>query len=117
MVEDTPDEPFLGIKVVSNNAKESIKFVETDSPAQIAGIDAGDELLAIDGIKVTGKELNQRLKNYQPQDTIEITVFHQDELRTYNVTLAEPRANKYQVIEIENPTKEQKDNFRKFLGV
>ncbi len=117
LVEYTASEPFLGIKVVSNNAKESIKFVEYDSPAQIAGIDAGDELLAIDGIKVTGKELNERLKDYQPQDTIEITVFHQDELRTYSVTLAEPRANKYEVVSVEKPSAAQKQNFIQFLQV
>ncbi len=112
---DTTEEPFLGIKVVSNNAKESIKFVESDSPAQIAGIDAGDELLAIDGIKVTGKQLSERLKDYQPRDTVEITVFHQDELRNYSVTLDEPRANKYEVVPVENPSAVQKENFTKFL--
>lgn len=115
LVADTPPEPFLGIKVTSENQQESIKFVEVDSPAQIAGIDAGDVLLAIDGIKVTANQLSERLKDYQPQDTIEVTVFHQDELRTYSVTLSEPRANKYQVVEIENPDSIQKDNFTQFL--
>ncbi|MEB3216544.1 MAG: M61 family metallopeptidase [Nostocales cyanobacterium 94392] len=117
LVSYTPDEPFLGIKVTSDNARESIKFVEVDSPAQIAGIDAGDELLAIDGMKVTGNNLNERLKEYQPQDTIEITVFHQDELRNYQVTLAEPRANKYEVVPIENASVAQTDKFNQFLGV
>ncbi len=117
LVEDAVEEPFLGIKVVSNNAKESVKFVESDSPAQIAGIDAGDELLAIDGIKVTGNQLSERLKDYQPQDNIEITVFHQDELRNYSVTLAEPRANKYEVVPVEKPSAAQKENFNGFLGV
>ncbi|MBF2016572.1 MAG: M61 family metallopeptidase [Rivularia sp. T60_A2020_040] len=117
LVADTTDEPFLGIKVTSENARESIKFVETDSPAQIAGIDAGDELLAIDGIKITATQLNERLKDYQPQDTIEITVFHQDELRNYQVTLAEPRANKYEVVPVKNPSVAQKEKFNQFLGL
>ena len=117
LVADTPEEPFLGIKVTSNNGKELIKFVEVDSPAQIAGIDAEDELLAIDGIKVTANQLNERLRNYQPEDTIEITVFHQDELRNYSVTLAEPHPYKYDVVPVEKPSAAQKDNFSKFLGV
>ncbi|MGF1675044.1 MAG: M61 family metallopeptidase [Rivularia sp. (in: cyanobacteria)] len=117
LIADTPDEPFLGIKVTSENARESIKFVEADSPAQIAGIDAGDELLAIDGIKITANQLSERLKEYQPQDTIEITVFHQDELRNYQVILAEPRANKYEIVAIENPSVAQKEKFNQFLGV
>ncbi|BAY80564.1 peptidase M61 domain-containing protein [Calothrix parasitica NIES-267] len=117
LAEDKSSEPFLGIKVVSNSGKESIKFVEYASPAQIAGIDAGDELLAIDGIKVTANQLSERLKDYQPQDTIEITVFHQDELRNYRVTLDEPRASRYEVITVKNPSVAQKENFANFLGV
>ncbi|MEM6403260.1 MAG: M61 family metallopeptidase [Cyanobacteria bacterium P01_D01_bin.116] len=117
LVADKTDEPFLGIKVVSNNGKESVKFVEYNSPAQIAGIDAGDELLAIDGIKVTGKQLSERLKDYQPQDTIEITVFHQDELRNFSATLGESRASKYEVVLVKNPSATQKENFANFLGV
>ncbi|MEA5595158.1 M61 family metallopeptidase [Rivularia sp. UHCC 0363] len=117
LIADKTNEPFLGIKVTSENARESIKFVETDSPAQIAGIDAGDELLAIDGIKITANKLSERLKDYQPEDTIEITVFHQDELRNYRVTLAEPRANKYEVVPVKKPNAAQKEKFTKFLGV
>lgn len=117
LVVDKISEPFLGIKVVSNNGKESIKFVESNSPAQIAGIDAGDELLAIDGIKVTANQLSERLKDYQPQDTIEVTVFHQDELRNYSVTLDEPRATKYEVVPVKKPSAAQKENFANFLGV
>lgn len=117
LVVDKISEPFLGIKVVSNNGKESIKFVEYNSPAQIAGIDAGDELLAIDGIKVTANQLSERLKDYQPQDTIEVTVFHQDELRNYSVTLDEPRATKYEVVPVKKPSAAQKENFANFLGV
>ncbi|MCJ8282875.1 MAG: PDZ domain-containing protein, partial [Rivularia sp. ALOHA_DT_140] len=117
LVIDKISEPFLGIKVVSSNGKETIKFVESDSPAQIAGIDAGDELLAIDGIRVTANQLSERLKDYQPEDKIEVTVFHQDELCNYQVILEEPRATKYEVVPVDNPSTVQKDNFTKFLGV
>jgi len=41
--------------------------------------------LAIDDIPATA-QLSDRLKDYQPGDTIQLTVFHQDELRTYPVT-------------------------------
>lgn len=57
------------------------------------------------------------MKDYQPQDTIEITVFHQDELRNYQVTLAEYRANKYEVVPVKNPSVAQKEKFNQFLGL
>ncbi len=117
LVAENEEEPYLGVKTSAENGKEIIKFVEVSSPAQVAGIDAGDELLAIDKIKVTVSGLSDRLKDYQPNDTIQITVFHQDELRTYSVTLASPRSSRYQVKPVANPSIIQQENLTGWLGV
>ncbi len=109
------EEPFLGVKVNTESGREIIKFVEFGTPAQIAGIDPGDELLAIDGIRVTANGLSDRLKDYHPNDTIQITVFHQDELRNYDVILNTPNPSKYQVKSVENPNQSQKNNFALWL--
>ena len=109
--------PHLGVKAQTENGRELIKFVEVGSPSQQAGIDAGDELLAIDGIRVTAQQLSDRLKDYQPSDTIQVTVFHQDELRNYPVTLAAPRPSRYQLISLEQVSTTQKQNFEGWLGV
>jgi predicted metalloprotease with PDZ domain len=117
VVADREEEPYFGLKLNTENGREIVKFVEFGSPAQLAGIDAGDELLAIAGIRVTSHQLSDRLKDYQPNDTIQVTVFHQDELRTCSVTLAAPRPSKYQVIPVNNPDSAQKENFAGWLGV
>lgn len=109
--------PYLGVTVKSENGRELIKTVIIDSPAQQAGVDAGDELLAIDGIRVTADQLNERLQDYQPYDTLELTVFHQDELRTLSVTLTEPQPNRYQLLPVNQPTQAQQDLFAGWLGV
>jgi predicted metalloprotease with PDZ domain len=107
--------PYLGIRVQAENGKEKIKFVEADSPAELAGIEAEDELLAIDGMRVTAEQLNERLKDYQANDIIKITVFHQDELRTLSVQLTSPQPSRYEVVQIENPSETQKQNFSAWL--
>ncbi|ARV62829.1 peptidase M61 [Nostocales cyanobacterium HT-58-2] len=114
--EKEEEEPYLGIRVNTENGKEIIKFVAAGSPAQLAGIDPGDELLAIDGLRVGTNGLGDRLKDYQPQDIIQVTIFHQDELRTLPVTLASPLSGKYQLKAVENPSPTQKENFAGWLG-
>ncbi|MCL1470985.1 M61 family metallopeptidase [Argonema antarcticum] len=116
---DSEDEqpPQMGLTAKSQNGKEVISFVEIGSPAQVGGVDAGDELLAIDGLRVTAEHLSDRLKDYKPGDTIQVTVFHQDELRTLPVTLAAPRPNAYKIVAVENPSPTQKQNFAGWLGV
>ncbi|RCJ19353.1 peptidase M61 [Nostoc sp. ATCC 43529] len=117
LVAEQQEEPYLGVRINTENGREIIKFVEAGSPAQAGGIDAGDELLAIDGIKVTANSLSDRLKDYQPNDKIEVALFHQDELRTYSITLGSPNPTKYQVKPVDSPDSRQQQNFAAWLGV
>lgn len=109
--------PCLGVRATTENGRESIKFVEAGTPAQLAGIDAGDELLAIDGMRVTAQNLSDRLRDYHPGDSIQVTVFHQEELRTYSVTLAAPRPSRYQLTLVDRLSPTQKQNYEGWLGV
>ncbi|MGF1588833.1 MAG: M61 family metallopeptidase [Pleurocapsa sp.] len=110
------DAPFLGIKVQSENNREVIQFVAAESPAALGGIDVLDELLAIDGIKVDAKSLNERLKDYQVKDTIEVTVFHQDELKNLPVVLAQSQSNRYELAVKDNLSQVQQQNLTGWLG-
>ena len=114
---ETSQIPRIGWTLGTENGREMVKFVEAGSPAQLAGIDAGDELLAIAGFRVNAEQANERLKDYQPGDAIEVTVFHQDELRTCHVTPAAPRPTRYSIVPVEQPTAIQKQNFTGWLGV
>jgi predicted metalloprotease with PDZ domain len=100
--------PYLGMKVVADNGKAMIQFVEANSPASLVGVDPGDELLAIDGLKVTAEHLNERLQDYQAGDKIKVAVFHQEELQIHQIQLAEPRSIRYQVNRIQSPSERQK---------
>ncbi|MGL6339465.1 MAG: PDZ domain-containing protein, partial [Waterburya sp.] len=110
------DIPYMGIKVQSENNQEVIKFVAAESPAEKGGIDANDQLLAIDGIRVDAQSLNERLKDYQVNDTIQVTVFHQDELKTLTVTLSHPQSSRYEVVIKENLSELQRQNLVGWLG-
>ncbi|MDJ0717438.1 MAG: M61 family metallopeptidase [Prochloraceae cyanobacterium] len=114
----TEDEPVpdTGMKVTAENGKETIKFVRSGSPAAIAGIDAGDELLAINNRRVSAEKLSDRLKDYQAGDIILVSVFHQNELRSVEVKLAEAQPSRYEIVKVENPTETQKQNLAGWLG-
>ncbi|AFZ35899.1 peptidase M61 domain protein [Stanieria cyanosphaera PCC 7437] len=115
IVEEEPV-PYLGIKVQAENSKEVIKFVEANSPAATAGIDADHELLALNGIRATSQSLNERLKDYQVGDIIQVTVFAQDELKTLSITLAQPQPTRYEIVRMENISEVQQQNLSGWLG-
>jgi predicted metalloprotease with PDZ domain len=113
--EDNPI-PHTGMRVQLENGKDMIKFVATNSPAQVAGISPDDELLALNGIRVTAEQLPERLKDYQANDMIELSLFHQDVLKTVQLQLAISQPSRYEVVRIPNPSDRQVQNIVGWLG-
>lgn len=58
------------------------------SPAASAGIEAGDEIISIDGVEVdTYESIVARISRHAPGDTMQVTFLHAGEPRTVTVTL------------------------------
>ncbi len=83
-VSDAPVQVSLGATVSGN--PPTVRYARLDSAAWQAGVNAGDELLAIDGRRISGG-LNTLLRRYKPGDTIELTLFRDGLLETLHVTL------------------------------
>jgi len=108
--------PYLGLTVKTENGREIVKFVEMGSPAAMAGVDPDDELLAIDGLRIKAEQLGDRLKDYPPNAQVNLTFFHQDELKNCTITLTEPCASAYQLVAIHQQTIQQRENLEGWLG-
>ncbi len=55
--------------------------------AQAAGLSAGDVVVAVDGLKVGAKNLDQRLARYKPGNVATLHAFRRDELLEIEVEL------------------------------
>jgi predicted metalloprotease with PDZ domain len=108
--------PYFGCRLQSENGREVIKFVEANSPAALAGIDAGNELLAIDGIRIAAEQLVDRLKDYRVNDIIQVTVFDRDELKTRSVVLEQPQPTRYEIVKMESISETQQQNLDGWLS-
>jgi predicted metalloprotease with PDZ domain len=114
---NTNNIPSLGIIVKSEHGREMIKSVASNSPAQLAGVDPGDELLAIDEFKISADQLTDRLKSYQVGQQIELTIFHADRLITVPIILAPSQPDRYQLYQIEHPTDLQCQLFKAWVNL
>ncbi|HEU0053235.1 MAG TPA: PDZ domain-containing protein, partial [Longimicrobium sp.] len=63
-------------------SKAVVGNVLADTPAWRAGVNAGDELVALDGLRVGFDTLTMRLMEKKPGDRVALTVFRRDELLT-----------------------------------
>ncbi|MGY6530175.1 MAG: M61 family metallopeptidase [Cyanobacterium sp.] len=107
--------PYLGVLVQKEGATEKISFVDANSPAGAVGIEAGDEFLAMDGFRVGADTLGDRLRDYQEGDEVEVTIFHQDELKNLRVKLAKPKVVSYQLKVMDKLSDSQRTLFANFF--
>lgn len=85
--EDTSEAPVqvsLGVSVRGN--PPVVRFAELDGAAWRAGVNAGDELLALGGERI-GSGMDALLRRYAPGDEIEIALFRDGALKTLPLTL------------------------------
>ena len=61
----------------------------TGSPAARAGLTFNDDLVAVDGARVSNATFAKRIGDRQPGDRARVTYFRRDELRTATLTLVE----------------------------
>ena len=91
-----PDEApatWLGANLVAAAGKSVFGLVHTGSPAEQAGIAPGDEALALDELRLTAANIEDRLRNYHVGDKVTVSIFRDHELLRLSVRLGEPPAD------------------------
>jgi len=89
--------------------------VTAGSPAYSAGLDLGDEILALDGLRVRTSDLNDRIAERKSGDKVTLTVFHNDHLKEVRVTLGASPVPAYKLTKIPAPTPLQKSIYESWL--
>ncbi|HEV3030787.1 MAG TPA: PDZ domain-containing protein, partial [Polyangia bacterium] len=69
--------------------RTTVRNVVPDSPAWRAGLTFNDELVAVDGARVTAATFAKRIGDRRPGDETRLTYFRREELREATLTLAE----------------------------
>ena len=93
-----------------------IKTVPADTAAYEQGLNAGDQVVAVDGYRATLAFLNERLSDKRPGETLALTVFRGDELRTLDVKVGARAAATYRIVPAANATEQQKRNYQSWLA-
>jgi predicted metalloprotease with PDZ domain len=77
----------LGIRLTSDAAGAKLTHVLDAGAAQAAGLSAGDVIVAIDGLKISERNLDKRLADRNPGDVITLHAFRGDELLQFKAEL------------------------------
>jgi predicted metalloprotease with PDZ domain len=84
-VKDEPARPNLGIRLKPGVAEPVVGVVLSDSPAQRAGLAAGDTLIALDGVRIQRDKLGDLLAGVPAGEDVVLHAFRRDELMQLRV--------------------------------
>lgn len=81
----------LGIRVKADGAVTRLGSVLEGGTAREAGLSAGDELVSLNGLRVTATNLETLLARCKPGEVLELLAFRRDELMRFAPVLEAPR--------------------------
>ena len=87
---DAAPPPWLGTKLVDRAGVSKFSVVHSGSPAEKAGIAAGDIAVALDNLRLHAGTLDLRLREHHVGDTVTISVFRDEHLLRFPVRLGAP---------------------------
>jgi predicted metalloprotease with PDZ domain len=79
--------PALGVRTVRDGTDCKVANVYEGGAAHQAGVSADDVLVAIDGLRVSGTNLDGVLSRYRVGDAVALHIFRRDELLLLQLTL------------------------------
>ncbi len=106
--------PFLGITLEPGRCV--VKQVLRHSPAWWVGIDPGDELIAVSGRRVRPEHWPELLQEFAPGQTVQLSLCRWEQIRNYNVILADPQPERFAVAPMAKPTPTQQELRTGWLG-
>jgi predicted metalloprotease with PDZ domain len=102
-----PRDVRIGIQMKFEGGRTLVGNVLADSPAWRAGINAGDEVVALDGLRVGLETLSARLMDRKPGERVTLTVFRRDELLNLALEVELGPPQRWELRPLANATPEQ----------
>jgi predicted metalloprotease with PDZ domain len=106
---------WLGVKTRVESGRLMVENVLRGMPAFDAGVNPGDEILAIDGFRVLPDNLIQRLQSYPPGKRVTVLVARREELKRLDVTLGVEPQDRWTLSVKPNATPEQRAHLAAWL--
>jgi len=106
---------YFGADVAQEDDRLMVRRVYAGSPAYEQGLNAGDEIVALDNMRVTRDSFNARLAEKKPGDLVNLTIFRFDDLSSLLIRLSDRREMSYRILPVAAPTAVQKQIYASWL--
>ena len=113
--EDDGEPGWLGVEHETRDGRVRIVSVYDGGPGRRAGLSPTDEIVAIDGNKITPDEFPKALLRAPAGTEVELTVFRRGRLTVVPLTTGAPPPEKYQIVPTATPTPMERTIYESWL--
>jgi predicted metalloprotease with PDZ domain len=109
----------LGIRfrpAAAQSDRVVISNVLAGLPGYEGGLNSGDELVSIDGLRIDAGNAGRRINELRAGQRVTVTVFRREQLRTFELTAAVKPFDRYQITELRDAGVEQVNLRRQWLA-
>jgi predicted metalloprotease with PDZ domain len=110
------DKPYLGADLAQDGDRLLVRRVYAGSSAYQQGLNAGDQIVALNNMRANRDFFDARIGEMRPGDLINLTIFRSDDLRSLLIKLGGRSGAAYRILTLENPSAEQKLIYQSWLG-
>ncbi len=110
------ERPYFGADLGQEGDRLMVRRVYSDSAAYEQGLNTGDQIVALDGMRVNQILFQAKLGEKRVGDTLNLTLFRDDDLRTLPIKLGKRAAIDYRILPVKQPTPEQMRQYGAWLG-
>jgi predicted metalloprotease with PDZ domain len=107
---------WLGALTRADGGRLVVSSVLRDSPGYVAGVSAGDELLAIDDFRLGTDGLDAVLRRYAPGDKVTVLISRRDQLSRLEITLGNAPPDQWMLTVGPDATPVQTERLEAWLG-
>lgn len=107
---------FFGADTEEEGNRLVVTQVYAGSPAYEQGLNTGDQIIALNNMRVTKEFFDARIAERHPGDLINLTIFRFDDLSTLLIKLGGRTDGTYRLVTLETPTDVQRRIYRSWLG-
>src|ERR1044072_7754454 len=95
---------YFGADVAMEDDRLIVRRVYAGSPAYEQGLNAGDQIVALDNMPVTRDFFNARLAEKKPGEVMNLTIFRFDNLSSLLIRLGDKREMSYRIVPVTSAT-------------
>jgi predicted metalloprotease with PDZ domain len=115
-VPNAKPQAFLGANLAQQGERLTVTTIPAGTPAYEQGLNAGDQIVAVNEFRASQQFLNSYLAEKNPGDKIKLTIFRNDDLRNFEITLGSLMPEQYRFAALSNPTEQQKRLYQNWLS-